>query len=166
MSQILHRTCKYYSLFTSNFHLTGHPICRGTMRSCRCPSKVCPVQKRPKVQELIPQMQRRTSKAITETEDREAVIRDWKPRTPEKEPTGRRRRRVVLGPYLMEKAIILCWLLSDLLGQCVGRDTGRQASSRVVLLVVSSFRQRTQPVAANRRRKMLGILSSSKDNLA
>lgn len=40
-------------------------------------------------------------KVITETEAREAVIRDCKPRTPEKEPTGRRRRRGVLGTYLM-----------------------------------------------------------------
>lgn len=47
-------------------------------------------------------MQRRTSKPVTEIEDREAGIRDCKFRTPEKELTGERSiRRVVLGTYLM-----------------------------------------------------------------
>lgn len=71
-------------------------------RSGGCPSKVSPFQKKEEVKELRPQMQRRTSKPVTEIEDREAGIRDCKFRTPEKEPTGERSiRRVVLGTYLM-----------------------------------------------------------------
>ena len=42
-------------------------------------------------------MQRRTFKFITEIEDWEVVMRDCKPRIPEKEPTGgRNSSRVVL----------------------------------------------------------------------
>lgn len=109
--------------------------CRGIIKSCRCASKPWPVQKREEVKEPRSQRQRRTSKAITEVEDQEAGTRDGKPRPPEeKSAGGGSSRREVLSTYLMEKAIVLSWLLTDLLGQRWGGDTRRQEGNRVVLL--------------------------------